>query len=134
MNKTYRNFSLGVSLSYIALGLIMYDWTFHMAPSMDGKSNARGVFLDVFLVIFGLIYLTSIFLRERNKVNILSPAILFYIGLMVIFVLGAVVSAIDCSSENIFFHSFAQFLSVTLVLYMPIFALYIFRPKVQAMR
>ena len=131
--KIYIGVSYLVSLVYVFLGVVIQDWTVHMAPSMPGEKNARGVFIEIFLISYGIIFFITTFLRVRNKVSKLSPAILFYAGLTIIFVIGAVASAADYSPENSFLYNLGQFLIVALVLYVPALALYLFRPKIQEM-
>ncbi len=128
--KIYLNASYAISLIYIFLGVIIHDWTYHMVPSIPGEKNARGIFIEIFLISYGLIIFTVSFLRARNRTKKLTLAALFYAGLSIIFVIGAFTSAADRSPEHSFLYNMGQFLSVALILYAPVLLLYLFNKKI----
>jgi hypothetical membrane protein len=129
MKKAYAIVLYLVSLGYIFLGALIYDWTTHMAPAMDGRGNARNVFWDIFLVCLGLILFVTVFLKLRNKISGFFLPIIFYCGLMVILVGGFIASLADRSANNPLLNSYSQFLLEALVLYAPMIFLYFFRQK-----
>lgn len=127
MINAYLIASYLISLGYVFLGVIIYDWTTHMAPALDGRSQARVVFWELFLICLGLILYATSFLHQRGRLRALSFSGLFYAGLIIILIGGIIVSAADQSVNNGLLRSYSQFLSVALVLYAPMLILFLLR-------
>ena len=123
MKKSHAIALYVLSLLYVFVGTVIYDWTSHMSPALDGRGNARTLFLEVSLIFFGLILFSVVFLIKRNKISGTSLNVLFYTGLCVILFGGLFASIADSTESNLLTHSYYQFLTEAAVLYAPSAAL-----------
>lgn len=96
--KIKLNIYYAISLLYVVIAYIGYDWSFHMVPYLKETPILR-MAIDlstyIFLLATGIGFLYAVFLISRNKqgaLRILERV--FYGGLVVICILSAITVAL----------------------------------------
>ncbi len=129
MKKIHAGLPYVISLIYVFLGVVIYDWTTHMAPALDGRGQARTIFLETFLICLGLIIFVTTFIERRKNISQLFWSFLFFSGLTILVVVGFIVSLADRSANSTLLKNYWEYLWVSVILYLPAVLLYLLKIK-----